>query len=299
MRQVIGPANLPTVPSDSRPLDSRRMTGVLTFDTCPGLEPGTLLPNANDDWLQHIREVLALLRPHGGKATFFLCEHGLSQGTEGIEAIAREGHEIGLLRCNGADRRRASEDNELDAISTLRATLQQKSGQIITGFRDSLFPLEHSDLARWTMLANAGFQYDSSVIPYESGPDRQLSLPRYPFRVVVGSAGVTEWPLTTAKLFGNLIPLICTPSAHSLPYWFVRRAIQANNEVGWPAMIVLDVADRRELLMKLLQNCALGTLDANIRCQKPGELTTVRLKMERAPKPVKQPCVTQQGKPEP
>lgn len=211
----------------------------------------------------------------------------------GIENIAGGGDELALLKCGCLPDE--PEKQEPISLTTAKELLEKLSGQKVAGFRDGLFPIERSDLDRWSSLATAGFRYDSSAMPCEIGDARDLSLPRYPFRVVVGAASIIEWPLATARFLGELIPASCTASPQLLPTWFTRRTIRAFNRNGWPGMVALGTRNQGKRLAKLLRDGEFGTIEMNINCQNPAELTTLRLKSEPPSKLRKQPCVTCQG----
>jgi hypothetical protein len=164
------------------------------------------------------------------------------------------------------------------------------------------------EIALWSVLVEAGFRNDSSVLPYRSHPGKQQSLPRYPFRLALGGDTLFEWPIATAELFGGLFPVACEPYWRLVPYWLLRRSLQAYHWGNWPAVVTIEfdlrlfdpaIADTRKTkparrndrrmrrLGQLLCDSRFETLEIAIGRLGAAELTMLRLKST--------PCVQTEG----
>ena len=181
--------------------------------------------------------LLELLDERTAKATMFVCADQVRHCPGVIRKFAERGHEIGVLQCRNHQQENSSAGWSSPAIANARDALQQLTGQAVDSFRDDAYSLGREDRGNWSPLVAAGFQYDSSVLPYEKGTGRDSQWPRYPFRMRVGNSELVEWPIATARYFGKLFPIGCEWYTEALPYWLLRRSLRSFHSAGWPAIV--------------------------------------------------------------
>ncbi|MFW5978129.1 MAG: polysaccharide deacetylase family protein [Halohasta sp.] len=114
-----------------------------------------------------MERLLATLETHDAASTFFVVSEVAQRHPERVTAAADRGHEIAshththplLTDCTAAQRR--------EELVGSREILESVTDAIVTGFRAPAFDFEsdHFDL-----LAEAGYEYDSSVAPCRSIP---------------------------------------------------------------------------------------------------------------------------------
>ena len=177
------------------------------------------------------RRILALLRRHDVRATFFLVGSTAAALPDLVREIAAEGHEIGN---HGYDHRRIPELSHAqfaDDLEACSATLQSLTEQAITGFRAPHLSLQPSDAWAYLALAAAGIRYDSSVLA------RGTHLPH-----AVGDSSVTELPIATLQLGPRRVP-VGGGFLRFLPPHVIRLALRRINEAGEPATVFLHPHD--------------------------------------------------------
>jgi peptidoglycan/xylan/chitin deacetylase (PgdA/CDA1 family) len=186
--------------------------------------------DAGLDGLRFLREALA---KHDATATCFVVSSVAQSHPEAIEALATEGHEIGshthsheLLSELDPGRRR-------EELARSREILETETGADVAGFRAPAFdiPPDH-----FRDLADAGYEYDASVVPSRRipgwyGGEYSLSRPA-PARAVDPDAPGELAELPTSVMPGLRLPLTGTwlrffgPQYTMLGMrWLARRGI--------------------------------------------------------------------------
>jgi polysaccharide deacetylase family protein (PEP-CTERM system associated) len=111
-------------------------------------------------------ELLELLEEAGCRATFFVLGEVAERLPWRVREIARAGHEVGShgflhLRACG----RPAAEFERD-IRRSKALLEDLLGEPVTGFRAPEWSLRRLQSPLLPLVAAAGFDYDSSLVPY-------------------------------------------------------------------------------------------------------------------------------------
>ncbi|MCU4717697.1 polysaccharide deacetylase family protein [Halapricum hydrolyticum] len=124
-------------------------------------------PNPNDVGPDQMERLLTTLDTYDATGTFFVVSEVTQRYPERIVAAADRGHEIAshththplLTDCTAAERR--------EELAHSREVLESVTDASVTGFRAPAFDFgaDHFDL-----LAEVGYEYDSSVAPCRSIP---------------------------------------------------------------------------------------------------------------------------------
>jgi len=162
------------------------------------------------------RTLLDLLRERQTRATFFVVGEIAERQPAVVEGILAGGHELG---CHGFSHRPLWEMGPDD----LRWELQRFNGVIrdiapgvnVTGFRAPTFSLDNRTRWALSVLAEFGYDYDSSVFPLQTPVYGVRSCPLRPYRpssqdVAVADAGGTllEFPMSV-WVWGRLRVPVC------------------------------------------------------------------------------------------
>jgi hypothetical protein len=286
--------------SGERRPESGRAPDGLTFNLHIGCG-GALNPADRISLTSQMDRLLDQLDESSSRATIFACVHAVEEIGAQFHSATDRGHELALLLCPEFSRRGGVPEWKQDEIREAKDELAQRAGRDVAGVRDSRYGLDRGSHASWSEFFEAGFGYDSSVIPYES-QGGLLSMPRYPFRMLADSDSIVEWPLTTSRLFGGLYAIGGDPYLSTLPDWIVRRSLASVRHTGGPVIVAIDLdlsavqsgqlRYNRDLLGKLLNDYqfdALGGLLAKLNIE---ELTTLRLKEVSISKLGQPTCVT-------
>ncbi len=122
-----------------------------------------------------------------------------------------------------------------------KAALEEVIGADVIGYRAPTFSVVRETLWSLEVLAEAGFQYDSSIFPILHDRYGIPDAPRFAHRRTTQSgAELTEFPLSTVVRGRWRIPVAGGGYFRLLPYWVTRRALRdINAREGQPAMVYL------------------------------------------------------------
>lgn len=179
------------------------------------------------------RPILDLLRRAGVRATFFTVGEVARDHPDLIAELAADGHEIACHTMTHPNLWRLSPAEFADELEQYRAALERAlPGQQVLGFRAPMFSLDRRSHWALGMLRDAGFRYDSSVVP--------VRLPWYgvgraPLGVYRASledpgrvdedGGFLEFPLTAWSLGPVRVPVAGGVYMRLMPYPLFRSLL--------------------------------------------------------------------------
>ncbi len=155
-----------------------------------------------------VDKVLDLLARHNAKATFFILGKVAETFPNAVKSIVSAGHEVA---CHSYFHRQiyrqTPEEFKADLLRAKRV-LETITGQKVLGFRAPYFSITRQCLWALPILIEAGFAYDSSLVPvrapnfgFADGREGfyRLSLP--------DGSSLVEAPPATVRVFGFKVPL--------------------------------------------------------------------------------------------
>jgi polysaccharide deacetylase family protein (PEP-CTERM system associated) len=202
----------------------------------------TLSKNDWQQWPSRVSEsvdtLLELFDDLGVRATFFTLGHVAKRTPEVVRAIAKAGHEVAshgffhdrLHRLNPGSFR-------VDLLDSKRL-LEDLCGQAVVGYRAPTFSVVPHTAWAIDVLADAGFEYDSSIFPVRhpsygvpSGPDRPYW--------VRGPAGgrMLEIPPLTLRLLGRNFPVAGGGYFRLLPLTLMKLGLFQSARHQRPAVL--------------------------------------------------------------
>lgn len=153
-----------------------------------------------------------------------------------VKEAERRGHEIAS---HGYAHRLVYEMTREEFLGDTRrskAVLENIVGHPILGYRSSGFSVTERTPWFFEALAEAGFQYDSSVFPaprQHGGLDgAQLA----PYRIETPSGTLTEFPVTVTKVAGRPLCFFGGGYLRIFPYFLIKRMTQRVLEEGRPVV---------------------------------------------------------------
>lgn len=213
-------------------MSSTKLINALTIDVEDYFQVSAFAPFiARSDWEQrecrverNVNRILDLLESRETKATFFTLGWIAERYPGLVRRIVREGHE---LASHGYGHERASDLTEAafrNDISRAKSLLEDLSGHVVTGYRAPSFSIGTANLWAFDCLAQAGYQYSSSIYPIRHDHYGMPDSPRFAHRV---DSGLLEVPITTLRMFERNLPSSGGGYFRLLPYavsrWMLRR----------------------------------------------------------------------------
>jgi polysaccharide deacetylase family protein (PEP-CTERM system associated) len=153
------------------------------------------------------RLLLDQLAARGVKATFFVVGEIARSNPGLIRTIAESGHEIGSHSWDHQRVHRFTpKEFHADALRS-KDTLEQVIGEPVFGFRAPTFSIVRETGWAIDVLAECGFEYDSSIFPVMHDRYGIPNAPRQPFWALGHSRELLELPLLTYRIAGVNLPV--------------------------------------------------------------------------------------------
>jgi len=189
-----------------------------------------------------VDSLLSLLDRHSSRATFFASAWVAERHPALVRRIVDEGHEVGVLGRNPDrdDRAERVEEWRRDVRET-RERLERVAGMPVIGYRSSRFthPVGPEDAV--TFLADAGFQYDSTLTGRRIREDfgRRSSPTGTAPTITTPEGRLLEVPPTTLQLFGRRIFTVGRTAFRVLPLAMIRRTLEDDASDGLAGMFCM------------------------------------------------------------
>ncbi|HLG94260.1 MAG TPA: polysaccharide deacetylase family protein [candidate division Zixibacteria bacterium] len=163
---------------------------------------------SNPALIRQVDKVLGLLAKFDAKATFFILGKVAETFPGVLKNIVSAGHEIGCHSYFHKPIYRQTPKEFNTDLLRARQALESVSGMEILGFRAPYFSITGKSLWALPILIEAGFAYDSSLVPV-SAPNYGFANGRegfYRLSFPDGSS-LLEAPPATIRVFGFKVPL--------------------------------------------------------------------------------------------
>jgi polysaccharide deacetylase family protein (PEP-CTERM system associated) len=190
---------------------------------------------SKDDWdsypsrvVPNTSKILSLLDTRNVKATFFILGWTAQKYPDLVKNIFYKGHEVA---CHGYYHRLIYEltpDEFREDTRKAKNILEQITGTKIIGYRAPSYSITKRTPWAHEILAELGFQYDSSIFPIHHDRYGMPDAPRFSYRVP--NLELTEYPLSTFLFFTKKVPVAGGGYFRLFPYWFSKMALQNINQ---------------------------------------------------------------------
>lgn len=180
-----------------------------------------------------LQPLLEMLRARGIRATFFMLGPIIDAHRELVRELDAEGQEIA---CHGMTHKplwELSPEALRAELRDWRAILRAVDPEIrATGYRAPTFSLDQRTAWALEVLAEEGFEYDSSIFPFKNHVYGVAGAPLGPYRpspedlTCADAAGpIREFPMTVVPLGSLRVPVSGGFYLRALPYRFLRWAL--------------------------------------------------------------------------
>ncbi len=173
---------------------------------------------------RNIDVILSMLHEYGAKGTFFTLGWIAERYPHLVRQIASAGHEVAS---HGYAHQRATDQTPEAFLADIRLAknvLEDVTGSAVLGYRAPSFSIGESNAWAHDCIAEAGYEYSSSVYPVRHDHYGMPDAPRFPYRL---ESGLLEMPITTVRFFGRNLPAGGGGYFRLLPYvasrWLVRK----------------------------------------------------------------------------
>lgn len=190
-------------------------------------------PDEWDQWPSRVEantdRLLQLFDDAGIHITFFILGWVADRYPALVKRIHQQGHEIASHGFSHQLIYRQTPEVFREETARSKDILEALTGEAILGYRAASYSITRKSLWGLEILAELGFQWDSSIFPTRHDNYGIPGSPEEPYRLITDSGKVlTEFPLTTAKVFGQAIPAAGGGYFRQYPYalsrWLFDRA---------------------------------------------------------------------------
>jgi polysaccharide deacetylase family protein (PEP-CTERM system associated) len=183
--------------------------------------------------------ILQILSDHGVRATFFVLANIAKTFPGLIRQIDEAGHEIGSHGFSHQLIYRQTPKIFREETLFAKSELESLIGKRVVGYRAAEFSITRTSWWALEVLADLGFEYDSSVFPVQK---RRYGVPDSPLEPYCiessgrGGARIVEVPLTAVHRFGKRRAAAGGGYFRLFPYSWTRSAIRQANQEGRAAV---------------------------------------------------------------
>ncbi len=175
--------------------------------------------------------ILDLLDEHGVAATFFVLGWVAEHHAKLVRQIADRGHEVA---CHSYAHRLVYAMGQAEFREDVRrakGAIEEALGAPIYGYRAPTFSVVQSSLWALDILAEHGFEYDSSIFPIHHDRYGMPDAPRFPYHVrLAGGGEILEFPMTTLPIARQRLPFCGGGYFRLVPYALIRAGLRRINE---------------------------------------------------------------------
>lgn len=192
----------------------------------------------NPAFERQMAAILALLDELGTSATFFLLGITAERHPDVVREIAARGHE---LACHGyahAPVNSQSRDEFRADVERCATLIESITGRRPTGFRAPAFSIDSTTPWAYEVLAELGFDWDSSMHDSPRLPHRIRPVPETPCRLQLASgAELLELPVAVWRTHGRTLPMGGGSAWRLTPARVLARALhEVANETAYPVL---------------------------------------------------------------
>ena len=185
---------------------------------------------------RRLLELLGSLNVHG---TFFVLGWVADRFPGLVRDIAAGGHE---LACHSYWHRLIYKLEPAEFREDTRRAkdvIEQVAGQPVYGYRAPTYSIIDRSIWALEVLAELGFQYDSSIYPIRHDRYGMPGAPRVPFRFQTPSGPMTEFPITTFQLAGHNMPVGGGGYLRLLPQFYTHLGLRRVQKEGVPIVVYI------------------------------------------------------------
>lgn len=188
--------------------------------------------------VRQTHDILEMLEGAGIRATFFVLASVAQTFPSLVRDIQADGHEVASHGWSHRLVYRQSRREFADETARSKVLLEDIAGTRVTGYRAAEFSVTRQ--SRWALdvLAELGFEYDSSVFPIDGRRYGIGDAPLAPHAITTHSgAGIVEVPMTAFDYAGRRWPVGGGGYFRLMPYRVTRAAIARVNRERRPAVV--------------------------------------------------------------
>jgi len=179
-----------------------------------------------DRCVRTTHEILDVLEKRNVKATFFTLGIVGEKFPELVKDIVKKGHELAVHGHNHLKFFEMTPELALQELKQAKDILEQISGVEVTGHRAPAFSISKQTPWAFDVLIEAGFKYDSSIMPIKSKYYGWHDFPQDITTIKTSNGTIEEFPISVFEKFGKQFPFSGGSYFRFLPITFTKKMIR-------------------------------------------------------------------------
>lgn len=244
---------------------------ILEIEQTPPIERWPSLQGRVEQNTAALMDLLSQCRVTG---SFFILGWIAEKYPRLVERIKKQSHEIGSHGYAHTPAFRQTPKEFRDDVARSIAVIQGLSGLKPVGYRIPGFSLTPRDPWVFEALAEAGFRYDSSLVPGYRFHGGWVGSPHAPHKVrIKGGLEISEFPVSTLGIGRRRTPFLGGGYLRALPLAFSAHGLALLNARGIPGMLYIHPRDidpgqpriRMPLLRRVASYSGLNSCESKLR----------------------------------
>ena len=184
---------------------------------------------------RNTERLLDILPMHEKTVTMFVLGKFAERFPNIVRRIEAEGHEIASHGYGHIEIHMQTQEGFRQDARQAKELLEDLTGKLVVGYRAPDFSISSGTVWALDVLADLGFQYDSSIFPIKSNRYGISDWPLQPMNVRLPSGrSIVELPIATFTLFGRRWPVAGGGYHRLLPWPVIREVITRSLRSGLP-----------------------------------------------------------------
>lgn len=176
--------------------------------------------------VKNTERLLALIQEHDARATWFILGEVAEAFPGLVRELAQAGQELGVHGYHHHFIYTLCAREFREAIRRAKDAIEQSAGKAVLGHRAPAFSIRDSELWAFEVLAELGFQYDSSVFPFRGRRYGMPEAPLIPYQIQTRHGPLTEVPLSVLDLGSIRLPCCGGGYLRHFPLAYTRWAMK-------------------------------------------------------------------------
>jgi polysaccharide deacetylase family protein (PEP-CTERM system associated) len=192
---------------------------ILDLPSTPALSEWDALPSCVE---KNFRKLLDLLSERNVKATCFFLGWIAEKFPHLIREAKRRGHEIASHGYSHRLVHKMTPQEFYEDVRRSKNAIEDISGRPVLGYRAPGFSMTKDTPWFFRLLATAGYQYDSSVLPAPHMHGDAWNGNIAPYVVETAAGSVIEFPVSVQPVLGRPICFFGGGHLRLFPYWLIH-----------------------------------------------------------------------------
>lgn len=184
-------------------------------------------------------KILRLFNKYGVKGTFFILGCVAEKNPSIVKEIRDEGHEVA---CHGYSHKmimKQSREEFREETEKAKYILEEITNTQVKGYRAATYSITNKNLWALEEIVDAGFTYDSSIFPIKHDRYGIREFNRSPCELNINGKVLKEFPISTARIFGENFPVSGGGYFRLYPYFLTKLGLNSVNKEGMPFVFYL------------------------------------------------------------